>query len=85
MSCPICGESYSYYPTQVTNVSYPKQNINVAPSKSQNKCDETQKKADVVCAPGPSGDLGRFNGGEALGQGLSCLTSQKQADIACKK
>ena len=38
MSCPICGESYSYYPTQVTNVSYPKQNINVAPSKSQNKC-----------------------------------------------
>jgi hypothetical protein len=24
-------------------------------------------------------------GGEALGQGLSCLTAQKQADIACEK
>jgi hypothetical protein len=59
------------------NVAYPKQNINVAPSKSQNKCDETQKKADVVCAPGPSGDLGRFNGGEALGQGLALFNCSK--------
>ena len=52
----------------------------------QQRCDASQQRADAVCRAGPNGDIGwRFSGGEALSQGLSCLTNQKIADNACKK
>ena len=52
----------------------------------QQRCDVSQQRADAVCRAGPNGDIGwRFSGGEALSQGLSCLTNQKIADNACKK
>ncbi len=52
----------------------------------QQRCYATQQRADAVCQAGPNGDIGwRFSGGEALSQGLSCLTNQKIADNACKK
>ena len=52
----------------------------------QQRCDASQQRADAVCRAGPNGDIGwRFSGGEALNQGLSCLTNQKIADNACKK
>lgn len=52
----------------------------------QQRCDASQQRADAICRAGPNGDIGwRFSGGEALSQGLSCLTNQKIADNACKK
>jgi len=89
MSCPFCGKRYTYTnpigTVSFNTVSYPSPTTNVNSNKNQNKCDESQKKADAVCAPGPSGDLGRFNAGEALGKGLACFTAQKIADKDCKK
>ena len=96
-SCDHCMRRCRCYNPQVTIKSTPTftpNNIGYTPpapafkpvdTSLQSRCDTLQTKADAICAPGPSGDLGRFNGAEALGQGLSCLAAQKQADIACKK
>lgn len=54
--------------------------------EKQQRCDVAQQRADAVCHSGPNGDIGwRFSGGEALSQGLSCLSNQKIVDNLCKK
>jgi len=81
MECPYCRQK-----REAEQRKEMEQREREREKERQQRCDASQQRSDAVCRAGPNGDIGwRFSGGEALSQGLSCLTNQKIADNACKK